>query len=192
MFLILLCRVLDWIIDHSSRFLNHLCISAPSRSIFSNESRRLDFNGTAVQKSPITLSVTQLDSPRPLEQPDLPGGRRLGGRSSSWPCRSHILARSRPSVLWLGSRESFRPLSRCAPGAAVEACSAFTHVTARTVTLPPYFVTCLSKGFRHFVTSMPAPAASGRSCGRVGLSSLESAPLSRRTPRSGHIGQPLP
>ena len=35
-----------------------------------------------------------------------------------------------------------------------EACSAFTHVAACTLALPPYFVARLSEGFSHFVTSM--------------------------------------
>src|SRR5471032_2301607 len=51
-----------------------------------------------------------------------------------------------------------------------EACSAFTHVAACTLALSPYVVTCLTEGFRHFVTSMPAPGTSGWSICRVGLS----------------------
>ncbi len=42
-----------------------------------------------------------------------------------------------------------------------EACSAFTHVTACTLALPPYFVARLTEGFNHFVTSIVAPVASG-------------------------------
>jgi hypothetical protein len=40
----------------------------------------------------------------------------------------------------------------------------------------------LTRGFSHFVTSMTAPVASGCSGCRVGLTPLESAALSRRTP----------
>ena len=50
-----------------------------------------------------------------------------------------------------------------------EACSAFTHVAACTLALSPYFVTRLPEGFRHFVTSMPAPVASGWSGCRMGF-----------------------
>ena len=39
-----------------------------------------------------------------------------------------------------------------------EACSAFTHVSACTLALPP-FVARLPEGFSHFVTSMTAPVA---------------------------------
>ena len=42
-----------------------------------------------------------------------------------------------------------------------EAYSAFTHVTACTLALSPYFVTRLTEGFNHFVTSMIAPVTSG-------------------------------
>ena len=57
-----------------------------------------------------------------------------------------------------------------------EACSAFTHVAACTLALPPYFVTRLPEGFSHFVTSMTAPVASGWSRGRVGLAPTGKAP----------------
>ena len=50
-----------------------------------------------------------------------------------------------------------------------EACSAFTRVTACTLALSPYFVTRLSEGFSHFVSSTAAPVASGWSRCRVGL-----------------------
>src|SRR5437870_1135655 len=57
-----------------------------------------------------------------------------------------------------------------------EACSAFTRVTACTLALSPYFVTRLSEGFSHFVTSMTAPVASGWSVRRVGLAPTGKAP----------------
>jgi hypothetical protein len=57
-----------------------------------------------------------------------------------------------------------------------EACSAFTRVTACTLALSPYFVTRLSEGFSHFVTSMTAPVASGWSYRRVGLAPTGKAP----------------
>ena len=49
-----------------------------------------------------------------------------------------------------------------------DVCSAFTHVAACTLAPSPYFVTA-SGGFSHFVTSMPAPVASGWSDRRVGV-----------------------
>jgi hypothetical protein len=63
-----------------------------------------------------------------------------------------------------------------------EACSAFTRVAACTLALSPYFVTRLSEGFRHFVTSMPAPVASGWSVCRVGL-----APTGKRRLCTAHV-----
>jgi len=57
-----------------------------------------------------------------------------------------------------------------------EACSAFTRVTACTLALSPYFVTRLSEGFSHFVSSIAAPVASGWSRCRVGLAPTGKAP----------------
>jgi len=62
-----------------------------------------------------------------------------------------------------------------------EACSAFTRVAACTLALPPYVVARLSEGFRHFVTSMPAPVASGWSDCRVGF-----APTGKRRLFTAH------
>jgi len=56
-----------------------------------------------------------------------------------------------------------------------EACSAFTRVTACTLALSPIRDT-LIEGFSHFVTSMTAPIASGRSVGRVGFAPTGKAP----------------
>ena len=54
-----------------------------------------------------------------------------------------------------------------------EACSVFTRVTARTLRCHP-FRRRLLKCFRPFVTSWPAPSASGRSeRGRVGIAPTE-------------------
>jgi hypothetical protein len=64
-----------------------------------------------------------------------------------------------------------------------EACSAFTRVTARTLTLSPIRDTH-SEGFSYFVTSIAAPAASGWSVAGWDFHPLESAALSRRTPNS--------
>ena len=61
-----------------------------------------------------------------------------------------------------------------------EDCSAFTHVTARTLALPP-FVARLPEGFSHFVSSMTAPVASGWSGCRVGL-----APTGKRRLSTAH------
>jgi hypothetical protein len=61
-----------------------------------------------------------------------------------------------------------------------EACSAFTHVAACTRARSPKSRP-LSRGFRHFVTSMPAPVASGWSGCRVGLAPTGERRLARRT-----------
>src|SRR3984893_12058288 len=61
-----------------------------------------------------------------------------------------------------------------------EACSAFTHVAARTLARSP-IRDPLPEGFRHFVTSMPAPVASGWSGCRVGL-----APTGKRRLVTAH------
>src|SRR2546428_8627796 len=61
-----------------------------------------------------------------------------------------------------------------------EACSAFTHVAACTLALSPIRDT-LSEGFSQFVTSMPAPVASGWSGRRVGL-----APTGKRRLFTAH------
>jgi len=59
----------------------------------------------------------------------------------------------------------------------------FTHVTACTLALPPYFAARFTGGFNRFVTSTVAPVASGwsRLPGGI-LTHWESAALSRRTP----------
>ena len=63
-----------------------------------------------------------------------------------------------------------------------EDCSAFTHVAACTLARSP-IRDPLPEGFRHFVTSMPAPVASGWSdLAGWALHPLESAAFSRRTP----------
>src|ERR1019366_476030 len=63
-----------------------------------------------------------------------------------------------------------------------EACSAFTHVAAPHTRAVTEFRDQLSEGFRHFVTSMPAPVASGWSGRRVGL-----APTGKRRLFMAHI-----
>jgi hypothetical protein len=66
-----------------------------------------------------------------------------------------------------------------------EACSVFTHVTACTLALPPYFVARLTEGFNHFVTSIVAPVASGWSKLPGGaFTHWKSAAFARRTPRA--------
>jgi len=65
-----------------------------------------------------------------------------------------------------------------------EDCSAFTHVAARTLARSPNRDP-LTRGFRHFVTSMPAPVASHWSdLAGWALHPLESAAFSRRTPEA--------
>jgi len=68
-----------------------------------------------------------------------------------------------------------------------EACSAFTRVAACTLALPPYVVARLSEGFRHFVTSMPAPVASGWSDCRVGFAPTGKRRLFTAHARSGPL-----
>jgi len=71
------------------------------------------------------------------------------------------------------------PRNGCRVGLRIvcfEACSAFTHVTACTLALSPYFVTRLTEGFNHFVTSIVAPVASGWSICRVGVAPTGKAP----------------
>ena len=69
-----------------------------------------------------------------------------------------------------------------------EVCSAFTHVAACTLALPPIRGT-LSEGFSHFVTSMTAPVASGGSeFAGWGFHPLESAAFTRRTPFADFLG----
>src|ERR1700694_3526503 len=70
-----------------------------------------------------------------------------------------------------------------------EDCSAFTHVAACTLARSP-IRDPLTRGFRHFVASMPAPVASGWSDVAGGdLHPLESAALSRRTPQAAIAGR---
>src|SRR5260370_17883322 len=61
-----------------------------------------------------------------------------------------------------------------------EDCSAFTHVAARTLARSP-IRDPLPEGFRHFVSSMPAPVASGWSGCPVGL-----APTGKRRLFTAH------
>jgi hypothetical protein len=62
------------------------------------------------------------------------------------------------------------------------ACSAFTHVTACTLAPSP-IRDALSEGFSYFVASIAAPTAFGWSVAGWDLHPLESAALSRRTPK---------
>jgi hypothetical protein len=91
----------------------------------------------------------------------------LPRRSDWWSCFAH------PS-----SRISL-PRYGCQVGPRIvlfEACSVFTHVTACTLALSPYFVTRFTEGFNHFVTSIVAPVASGWSGCRVGLAPTGKVP----------------
>src|SRR3981081_588823 len=66
-----------------------------------------------------------------------------------------------------------------------EACSAFTRVTACTLALSPIRDTH-SEGFSYFVTSIAAPAASGWSDCRVGLTPTGKRRLFTAHTRGGH------
>ena len=83
----------------------------------------------------------------------------------------------------ISSRRISLPRKGCRVGLRIvlfEACSAFTRVAACTLALPPIRDT-LIEGFSHFVTSMTAPIASGRSGRRVGL-----APTGKRRLVTAH------
>src|SRR6266404_5174109 len=93
-------------------------------------------------------------------------------RCSSW-AYSSLISPSRISL----------PRKGCRVGLHIgifEACSAFTHVAARTLARSP-IRDPLPEGFRHFVSSMPAPVASGWSGCRVGL-----APTGKRRLVTAH------
>ena len=71
------------------------------------------------------------------------------------------------------------PRNGCRVGLRIvcfEACSAFTQITACTLALSPYFVTRLTEGFNHFVTSLVAPVASGWSISPGGVRTHWKAP----------------
>ena len=75
----------------------------------------------------------------------------------------------------------------------IEACSAFTCVTACTLALPPYVVARFTEGFNRFVTSTVAPVASGWSDRRVGLSPTGKRRLITAHDRIGNVpGLALP
>ena len=95
-------------------------------------------------------------------------------RCSGW-AYSSLISPSRVSLPRKGHRVGLHIV-------LFEACSAFTRVAACTLARSPYFVTPLSEGFRHFVTSMPAPVASGWSGRRVGL-----APTGKAPPFTAHV-----
>ena len=98
-------------------------------------------------------------------------------------CRHYPGAASGRITSLISSRRSSLPRKGCRVGLRVvlfEACSAFTRVAACTLALPPIRDT-LIEGFSHFVTSMTAPIASGRSGCRVGL-----APTGKRRLVTAH------
>jgi hypothetical protein len=74
----------------------------------------------------------------------------------------------------------------------VEACSAFTHVTACRFARSPE-ATLSTRGFGGFVTSTAAPIATGRSDPVAGRDShpLDLSALARRTSRSVTNGEPV-
>src|SRR5437867_4258024 len=99
-------------------------------------------------------------------------------RRSDWAyCFAHLP--SRVSLPRYGCRVGLRIV-------LFEACSAFTRVTACTLALSPYFVTRLSEGFSHFVSSIAAPVTSGWSRCRVGLAPTGKRHLCTAHANSGH------
>ena len=78
-----------------------------------------------------------------------------------------------------------RSKSALTENAPYKACSAFTRVAACTLALPPIRDT-LIEGFSHFVTSMTAPIASGRSGCRVGLAPTGKRRLVTAHTQDGH------
>src|SRR5271165_1724301 len=93
-------------------------------------------------------------------------------RCSAW-AYSSLISPSRVSLPRKGHRVGLHIV-------LFEACSAFTRVAACTLARSP-IRDPLSEGFRHFVTSMPAPVASGWSGCRVGL-----APTGKRRLVTAH------
>jgi hypothetical protein len=97
-----------------------------------------------------------------------------------------------PGAATGGTALLIRPVMSAFPGrVAGSACaSSFSRLTQRSLALRPahsrchQFVARLSEGFRHFVTSMPAPVASGWSVRRVGL-----APARKRRLFTAHTHQ---
>src|SRR5437763_3655617 len=71
-----------------------------------------------------------------------------------------------------------------------EACSAFTRVAACTLARSP-ICDPLSEGFRHFVSSMPAPVASGWSESPGGACTHWKAPPCHGAPHSGRCLEPV-
>jgi hypothetical protein len=71
-----------------------------------------------------------------------------------------------------------------------EACLAFTRVAACTLALSPIRDT-LIEGFSHFVTSMTAPIASGRSGCRAGLAPTGRRRLCTAHTQGGRLLEPL-
>ena len=94
-----------------------------------------------------------------------------------------LVAQTRPSI----SAFPETTIGSACTSSFFEDCSAFTHVAACTLARSPKSRP-LSEGFRHFVTSMPAPVASGWSGCRVGL-----APTGKRRLVTAHVvsGPPL-
>jgi hypothetical protein len=94
-----------------------------------------------------------------------------------------------PGTATGGTAVLIRPVISAFPGrVAGSACaSSFSRLTQRSLALRPahsrchQFVARLPEGFRHFVTSMPAPVASGWSGCRVGL-----APTGKRRLFTAH------
>src|SRR5271167_2471849 len=93
-------------------------------------------------------------------------------RCSAW-AYSSLISPSRVSLPRKGHRVGLHIV-------LFEACSAFTRVAACTLARSP-IRDPLSEGFRHFVSSMPAPVASGWSGCRVGL-----APTGKRRLVTAH------
>ena len=126
------------------------------------------------------LSVTGVR----LVVPDLALGLPVLRALSLCTCCRHY-----PGTATGGTASLIRPVMSAFPERVVgSACaSSFSRLTQRSLTLRPahsrrhLFVARLPEGFRHFVTSMPAPVASGWSGCRVGL-----APTGRRRLVTAH------
>jgi hypothetical protein len=79
---------------------------------------------------------------------------------------------------WIPKQRRTFDVPACDPltkPSSCEACSAFTRVAACTLRCHQFGDT-LIEGFSHFVTSMPAPVASGGNDRRVGLAPTGNAP----------------
>jgi hypothetical protein len=127
--------------------------------------------------TPVRQATARRHTPRRPRSPDrLPPVRPCSMVQRLGVVFAHLTQPCQPSPEGAPGRPAHRPF-RCLLGVHSR-CG--LHTRAVTV-----FRDQLSEGFRHFVSSMPAPVASAWSGRRVGLAPTgKSAALSRRTPKA--------